>query len=483
MLRLVLVFLFSCVQGSWFRSLLSRGRGEFRRAAANVEARAQQFPDFEIPTQQAWHYGTLEETTTEPPTTTAGPTTEAPSTFPPPETTPPPWGDLTYREYDGTTTTMGTPVPFGGSTTEGDYTTEAGATTTDASQTIATFTPAVGAAPLPYYISGAKLAGWTVTAGRVYPPTTTTMEPTGDPTTTKNMTGVKTTTVNPFMWQYTTTPTPEPTTPSFTPPPGWQFVPNLMSRLGFTPGPPPPNTTTINPLAEGKRFAIIKSAHWPRALSEKRGVNYETILSAKEQMHENQGGGPPPKPPKDCLRTPGLSRCSCVETIEACYTGLKKCMAVVDELQVEGAQLQKDSWMVKFDHPLLNTLQIEQEIHRLHGSFDPYEVGNIGERPPKKNVPQNLPQPSHFGHRLFQGGVDPSEFGAPGASSNTGDDEDDGPMAGMCPQSSMKALKDCQLFHTSCDRNVRRMSSWAAKTEALNNYYEANPGVFPGLDS
>jgi hypothetical protein len=230
----------------------------------------------------------------------------------------------------------------------------------------------------------------------------------------------------------------------------------------------------------GKRFAIIRSANWPRALSDKRGVNYETILSAKEQMNEAGGGGPPPKPPKDCLNTPGASGCSCVETIEACYTGLKKCMSIVDELKTEGAQLQKDAWMVKFDHPLLDTMQLKDETHRLRGNFEPYEVGVIGAKPPKSDVPMNLPQPSHFGHRLFQGGVDPSEFGAPGASSNTDDDE---PMQGLCPQSSMKALKDCQLFHTSCERNVKRMSGWAAKTEALNNYYEAHPGVFPGLDS
>jgi hypothetical protein len=83
-------------------------------------------------------------------------------------------------------------------------------------------------------------------------------------------------------------------------------------------------------------------------------MNYAPLASNDEKTAEERG--PTPPPPRDCVRTAGLSGCNCKEIIDACAMETFQCDVKIQAIEHEVPEAARENYISKMDHPLFNTL-------------------------------------------------------------------------------------------------------------------------------
>lgn len=198
-------------------------------------------------------------------------------------------------------------------------------------------------------------------------------------------------------------------------------------------------------------------AHEP-TLSPRRRRNYTPVISPTEKQHEEDGAD---IQQRDCVRTPALSMCNCVEMINACRVATVECDDMLMDSQEHMDKAERQNYVSKFDHPLLNTLQMPSP--RCQKCFQQIsKSADWSERPP--SFLQNAPTTAEFGYRIFDESPDWQSI-----------------MRGRCTLSEIQGLQECLSYFWACDGNRERIRNYLKNTERETEYVYTHPGTRPGI--
>mmetsp|Transcript_76430 Transcript_76430/g.126766 ORF Transcript_76430/g.126766 Transcript_76430/m.126766 type:complete len:180 (+) Transcript_76430:97-636(+) len=71
---------------------------------------------------------------------------------------------------------------------------------------------------------------------------------------------------------------------------------------------------------------------------------------------------------KDCVRRPRHFHCTCMEQQNACKEEVFACESARMDILKRSESIEKMNYNSKFDHPLLNTLELDSRSQRLRGN-------------------------------------------------------------------------------------------------------------------
>lgn len=256
-------------------------------------------------------------------------------------------------------------------------------------------------------------------------------------------------------------------------------------------------------LANGTKVMVGGNAHTvfdiPQlrpTLQPDRFENFQTVESPLEKQYAMYG--PTLPPPRDCVRTPGISMCECKEMIAACHEEAYKCDMGLKGLSREAPKVIRDNYQSKFAHPLLNTLALHSSLRKQPATL-PQGEKRASEKcrqcfvQAAHDLPHNdesqasmllqagdFRQPHHHWRSAPEGPltVQPEEFGW--RIYDEGPDWD-AVLRGVCTPEEMQGLEECLSYFWSCDANRMRIQNWMANTKKETDYIDANPGTRPGV--
>lgn len=266
----------------------------------------------------------------------------------------------------------------------------------------------------------------------------------------------------------------------------------LRQPAAPAPGPAPAPAVAIAPpvLPNGTDVTIGGIAHevfhvpqFRPTLSPERMSNEVSIETPLEKHYAENG--PTAPPPRDCVRTPGISNCGCKGMITACHEESYLCEVGLEDLKKQAPEVLRDNYQSKFAHPLLNTLQLNssrwgrpmasaqcmkcfQDMAQTlpHNEQDQFlqMSSSVGQR----YTPQEgTYEPEQTGWKIYYGGPD---WGADG-----------GVLRGVCSGEEMQGLEECLSFFWTCDANRERLQKWILHTKEETTYIDTNPGTRPGV--
>jgi len=237
-----------------------------------------------------------------------------------------------------------------------------------------------------------------------------------------------------------------------------------------------PNGTDVH--LGGMDFEVFHVPRFRPTIEPGRQNNEMPVLSPAEKIFEDLG--PTAPPPRDCVRTPGISNCGCKGMISACHEESYLCEVGIQDLKKELPNVLRDSYQSKFAHPLLNTLQFNSSLWRRptvsaqcvkcfqdmaqslpHNEQDTFLQTEKGQF---KKQPGETYQPEEIGWRIYSGSPDPSAV-----------------MSGICSSEEMQGLEECLNFFWTCDSNRGRLEKWVLTTKAQTKYIDTHPGTRPGV--
>eukprot|EP00397_Hematodinium_sp_SG-2012_P051701 GEMP01060743.1.p1 GENE.GEMP01060743.1~~GEMP01060743.1.p1 ORF type:complete len:237 (+),score=60.45 GEMP01060743.1:58-768(+) len=180
-------------------------------------------------------------------------------------------------------------------------------------------------------------------------------------------------------------------------------------------------------------------------LSPQRRRNYSPVRSPLEQRHEEQGPELPPE--RDCMRTPALSMCGCQDMIHACQRATLNCDKMLQDSEVEMDEADRRNYALHFDHPLLNTLQMNSKSQAPSAGcqkcFQEISDTRKVDLRPLSFLEKNAPIVAKVGYRIFVESPDWESV-----------------MRGKCTIGEMSGLQDCMSYYWACDDNRERIRKW-----------------------
>lgn len=248
-----------------------------------------------------------------------------------------------------------------------------------------------------------------------------------------------------------------------------------------------PNGTDV--VIGGTTFEVFHIPQFRPTLSPNRMSNENPVQSPIEKQFEELG--PTEAPPRDCVRTPGISNCGCKGMITACHEESYLCEVGLADLKKQAPDVLRDNYQSKFAHPLLNTLQLNasrwsqpqreppataqchkcfQEMAQTlpHNEADQFlQISSKGRDDPTAPPPPETYQPEETGWKIYYGG--PS-WDAPG-----------GVLRGVCGVEEMTGLEECLNYFWTCDANRVRLEKWVLNTNIETKYIDEHPGTRPGV--
>jgi len=235
-----------------------------------------------------------------------------------------------------------------------------------------------------------------------------------------------------------------------------------------------PNGTDVH--LGGIDFEVYHVPQFRPTVEPGRMNNEMPVRSPTEEQYEELG--PTPTPPRDCVRTPGISNCGCKGMISACHEESYLCEVGVDDLKKELPNVLRDNYQSKFAHPLLNTLQFNSTLWRrpsvapqclkcfqdIAATWPHNEQDTFLQMFSRREEPVKTYQPEETGWRIYSGSPDPSAV-----------------MSGICNAQEMQGLEECLTFFWTCDANRKRLQNWVLNTNSETKYIDAHPGTRPGV--
>lgn len=264
-----------------------------------------------------------------------------------------------------------------------------------------------------------------------------------------------------------------------------------------------PNGTDV--MVGGHTFEVFHIPQYRPTIAPDRLNNEMPVMTPLEKVYDQLG--PTAPPPRDCVRTPGISMCGCKGMITACHEESYMCEVQMQDLKKEATPVLRNNYQSKFAHPLLNTLQVNSS----RWGHIPYNWPDARHPQPSAqcvrcfqdmaaSLPHNEPdnqdlqllqaskgaKQTHFKSMMEKMGLMPAVY----QPEETGwriyyeGPSNDGPgggiMSGICSAAEMQGLEECLNFFWSCDANRERLQSWIEHTNAETKWIDTHPGVRPG---
>jgi len=233
-----------------------------------------------------------------------------------------------------------------------------------------------------------------------------------------------------------------------------------------------PNGTDIN--IGGTVFEVFHVPGFRPTLEPWRMSNDMPVMSPLEKNIEDEG--PTPTPPRDCVRTPGISNCGCKGMITACHEESYLCEVGLQDLKKQVETVLRDNYQSKFAHPLLNTLQLNasrwaepkataQCLKCFQDMAQTLPHNEQDEFLQMSSIRRNQKyEPEETGWKIYYGGPDPDQV-----------------MSGVCSSQEMGGLEECLNYFWTCDANRARLENWVLHTSAETKYIDEHPGTRPGV--
>jgi len=242
----------------------------------------------------------------------------------------------------------------------------------------------------------------------------------------------------------------------------------------------------------GQTYKVFHIPQFRPTISPERLNNEMPVGSAVEKQFEKLG--PTAPPPRDCVRTPGISNCGCKGMILACHEESYMCEVNLEDLKAVAPGVLRDNYQSKFASPLLNTLELKSRRWKQPASQDAPSATCIkcfqdiahdlphNEQDALLQVNRTVAAWSRAGHQGAPVTIAPK---APVATYQpmesgwkiySGSPDPDAVLAGVCAVDEMSGLEECLSYFWTCDQQRSRLETWVLNTKAKTKYIDEHPG-------